>query len=425
MSFNRRAVLRGLAAAGLTGGVATAAAAQALRTRKPVSSLGRDDPDIAALRRAIPVMRQSGAWDAQIAIHADMSHRHHSSWRFLPWHRLQLLWFERHVAAISGRPDFALPFWDWDDDRIPDLFLNDPVFRVPGRDAQPGDSITRFLTRNDQWLNGRLTDDFGTFFGRARRARDEGGRTYSGSAEWGGHNLIHGFIGGDMGRLDRSPNDPIFWMHHANIDRIWTLWRDKHAGQVFPKTWRNESLGGFIDPAGRPVAPALAQTTVDTASLGYVYKFDPTPPIVFAAAPGPPIMRRKSYSWAMQSMGPTSAFIDISPALARGQAEAATGYLEVMPDPHAASMVRFTARAKADGSVLFKDAVFLVPMGHAMGSQHYRIQLEDVWRGRGSGGIRLEIEAVPLVGRASSDRQTTLVDFFLDADLAFTAADQG
>lgn len=430
MIHDRRAVLQGMAAAGLLAGGATGARAQAVRVRKPVSSLRDDDPDIVALRRAIPIMRQSGAWDAQIAIHADMGHRHHSSWRFLPWHRLQLAWFERHVAAISGRADFALPFWDWDDDRIPDLFLNDPAFRVPGREAQPGDTITRFLTQNDLWLNGRLTDDFATFFGRPRGARDAtdgnlGRRYSSGSAEWGGHNLIHGFVGGDMGRLDRSPNDPIFWMHHANIDRIWTLWRDKHGGQVFPKAWRTESLGGFLDPGGRPVQPVLAQTTVDTATLGYVYKFDPTPPIVFAAAPGPPVIRRKSYSWAMQRMGPTSAFVDISPALARGKAEAATGYLEVMPDPHAASMVRFTARGKSDGETVFKDAITLVPMGHSMGSQRYRIQLENVWRGRDPGGIRLEIEAVPLVGRATSDMPTTLVDFFLDADLAFTAEDQG
>ena len=122
----------------------------------------------------------------------------------------------------------------------------------------------------------------------------------------------------------------------------------------------------------------------------------------------------------MQRMGPTSAFVDISADLARGKADAATGYLEVIPDPHMPSIVRLTARAKSDGSTLFKDAVFLVPMGHMMGSQRYRIQLENVWRGRDTGGIRLEIEAVPLAGREPSDMPTTLVDFFLDADLGFT-----
>ena len=426
MGFDRRTVLRGMGAAVLLAGSPYAAAGQALRTRKPVSSLDRTAPDIEALRRAIPVMRGSGAWDAQIALHADMRHRHHSSWRFLPWHRLQLVWFERQVAKISGKADFALPFWDWDDDRIPDLFLDDPVFRVPGREALAGDTITHFLTENGQWLNGRLTDDFATFFGRPRGRNDQtdgnlGRRYFSGSAEWGGHNLIHGFVGGDMGQLDRSPNDPIFWMHHANIDRIWTLWSDKHGGQTFPKAWRNESLSGFLDPAGQPVPAVLAQTTVDTAPFGYRYQFDPTPPIAFSVGPGKPVLRRKSYSWAMQQMGPASAFIDISASLANARAEAATGYLEVIPDPHAASMVRLSARTRRDGAQVFKDAVFLVPMGgHVMDAQRFRIQLEDIWRASDSGGIRLEIEAVPLAGRRASNMPTTLVEFILDADLAFT-----
>ena len=61
-------------------------------------------------------------------------------------------------------------------------------------------------------------------------------------------------------------------------------------------------------------------------------------------------------------------------------------------------------------------------MGHSMGSQRYRIQMEDLWRApAGEGGVRLEIEAVPLVGRRSSEMPTALVEFVLDADLGFTA----
>lgn len=425
MGFDRRTVLQGMAAAGLVTGASPAiAAGPAPRVRKPVSSLAVNDPDIAALRRAIPLMRRSGAWEAQVALHADMRHRHHSSWRFLAWHRLQLVWFERAVARASGKADFALPFWDWDDDQVPRLFFDDPVFSVPGRAARPGDTISAFLRRNGQRFTGRMYDDFATFFGRPRGDSDPtdgqlGRRYYSGSGEWSGHNLIHGFVGGDMGRLDRSPNDPIFWMHHANIDRIWTLWQEKHAAQVYPAAWRRESLGGFLDVLGRPVPPVLAETTLDATTFGYGYQIDPTPPIAFAVGPGRPIIRRRSYSWTMQQMGPASAFIEISARLAAGQATRATGYLEVIPDPHAASMVTLTGRSLTDGSERFRDAVFLVPMGHAMEAQRFRIQMEDLWRG-GAGGVRLEIEAAALADRPVSDMPTTLVDFILDADLAFT-----
>lgn len=429
MTLDRRSMLWGAAGAGLLAGSWPAmAAGQTGRLRRPVSSLSPNDPDIEALRQAIPLLRRSGAWDAQVALHADMRHRHHSSWRFLPWHRLQLVWFERHVARASGKADFALPYWDWDDDRIPDLFFDDDVFYVPGREARPDETISEFMRRNGQRFTGRLSDDFATFFGRPRGLADPtdgdlGRRYYSGSGEWSGHNLIHGFVGGDMGRLDRSPNDPVFWMHHANIDRIWAAWQDRHSGQTYPRAWRDEMLGGFLDPDGRMVPPTPAAGTLDTATFGYRYQIDPTPPIVFAPAPGQPFkrQRRSTYSWSMQRMGPGSAFVEISRSLARGRAESATGYLELIPDPHAASMVTLTARDLSDGSEVFRDAVFLVPMGHAMGSQNYRMRMDSLWSGGDPAGtVRLEIEAAPLVGRRAGDMPTTLVEFVLDADLVFT-----
>lgn len=42
----------------------------------------------------------------------------------------------------------------------------------------------------------------------------------------GMHNRVHGWIGGDMGR-GHSPNDPIFFLHHCNVDRIWAFWQSR------------------------------------------------------------------------------------------------------------------------------------------------------------------------------------------------------
>ncbi|MFZ5668644.1 MAG: tyrosinase family protein [Pseudomonadota bacterium] len=417
MDIERRAMLAGLVAAASGGGLAAAATP---RTRRAIADLSRNDDDLDAYRRAIPVMRRTGAWQAQVALHADMRHRHHSSWRFLPWHRLQLAWFEKQVARASGKADFALPYWDWDDDRIPDLFLQGDALDHPGREAAPGESIQDFLSRNGQRFTGRLGDDWATFFGRPRATADPtdgqlGRRYFSGSGEWSGHNLIHGFVGGDMGRLDRSPNDPLFWLHHANIDRIWALWQDRHRGEAGPAAWRAEALGGFLDEAGRPVPSMTAGATVDTLTFGYRYAFDPTPPIAFAVGPQPPTRRRR-YSWRLQPMGPASGFIEISAALAAGRALSADGFLTATPDPHAASMVRLTARSLADGSDRHADAVFLVPMGHRAERQNCRIDLRALWSGEGP--VRLEIEAVPLAGRRGG-AATRLDDFVLDADLEF------
>jgi hypothetical protein len=48
------------------------------------------------------------------------------------------------------------------------------------------------------------------------------------------HNLVHGNIGGGTGLMRSTTvagRDPIFWLHHANIDRLWEVWR-KLPGSV-------------------------------------------------------------------------------------------------------------------------------------------------------------------------------------------------
>jgi hypothetical protein len=427
MGFDRRSVLGGMAAAGLLSTAGAAAAAGPLRIRRPISSLPFGHPDLDAYRRAIPVLKQWGAWDDQIALHADMRHRHHSSWRFLAWHRLQLVWFERLVARASGKADFTMPYWDWDDDVIPDAFWRDELYD-PTRRARQGDRVSDFMRQYGYSLRGRLTDDFPTFIGRTRTSSNPQG-SLSGSAEWSGHNLIHTFVGGDMGDLGTSPNDPLFWLHHANIDRIWSIWHSRRSAQVYPKAWRDEQLGGFFGPTGLIMPTVTAGTTIDTAAFGYAYPYDPTPPVFFAvappppraageAAPPPPRIRRRDYRWAMQRMGPSSAFIEISADLARGQATSATGQLTITPDHHAGTVTTLVARTKGAGREVFRESVFSVPMGHAMGPRGFSIPLEGLWGAADSGGVRLEIETTAM-GESMPGMGPALVDFVLDAKLAF------
>ncbi len=42
------------------------------------------------------------------------------------------------------------------------------------------------------------------------------------------HNGVHGWVDGTMDRVPIAPNDPVFWLHHANIDRIWAIWQTRH-----------------------------------------------------------------------------------------------------------------------------------------------------------------------------------------------------
>ena len=72
-----------------------------------------------------------------------------------------------------------------------------------------------------------------------------------GNAPPGPHTAGHLQIGMDMFDVFSSPNDPAFFFHHANVDRMWTSWQDKDLKS------RQYALNGTVlnyDPAGAEIA---------------------------------------------------------------------------------------------------------------------------------------------------------------------------
>jgi hypothetical protein len=97
------------------------------------------------------------------------------------------------------------------------------------------------------------------------------------------HNRVHMWVGGSM-TPGTSPNDPVFFLHHCNVDRLWALWQFRHPGQNYPLTVPN--VGGA--PGTRPhglndamppwtAAPELVRPidVLHHPSLGYTYDTDP------------------------------------------------------------------------------------------------------------------------------------------------------
>jgi tyrosinase len=81
------------------------------------------------------------------------------------------------------------------------------------------------------------------------------------------HNLVHNWVGGDM-TAGTSPNDPIFFLHHANVDRIWWKWQQR---------W---GIDNYQGPPGRgqtDLMPHLQNNATpadvfDIHARGYTYK---------------------------------------------------------------------------------------------------------------------------------------------------------
>src|SRR6478672_6652574 len=88
--------------------------------RRSVRGMSANDPDLAAMSRAVAAMKALPQSDSRNWIRFADIHRNfcpHGNWYFLPWHRAYIASFERICQELSGKRDFALPYWNWTADR--------------------------------------------------------------------------------------------------------------------------------------------------------------------------------------------------------------------------------------------------------------------------------------------------------------------
>jgi len=78
------------------------------------------------------------------------------------------------------------------------------------------------------------------------------------------HAAPHNWVGGTMSS-HFSPDDPIFFLHHANVDRLWALWQDVHDGDlVYPEDAGEEQYSGPCNTA-KCRAASTADVGIDEA----------------------------------------------------------------------------------------------------------------------------------------------------------------
>lgn len=239
----------------------------------------------------------------------------HMASSFLPWHREFLRLFEADLQSVD--PAVTVPYWDWTVDDGPDAYLWADDFLGP-----EGDPADRWIVksgpfREGEWalpvIDPKSADQDGTIYALQRhfgvpfpvgevtlptaaeveaalrvpvydaapwdRTTDpdqsfrnalEGFR-YDTAGQGTNdqlHNRVHDWIGGPMS-AGTSPADPVFYLHHANVDRLWAEWMRRHGRLYAPVS------GG---PAGRNLHDALwslggvtPADVLDHQSLGYVY----------------------------------------------------------------------------------------------------------------------------------------------------------
>ncbi len=222
---------------------------------------------------------------------------------FFPWHRVMLLAFENDLVAIDS--SVTIPYWDWPDNAS-NPFTNDLLggngdhadqdkvktgpFAHDGPNhwtinVRDSNSDPNFLQRSfgtdptamqlptDSDVDTSLTTD--KYDSYPWQNSSAGLRS---NVETNLHNLVHRFVGGTMGAMT-SPNDPVFFLHHCNIDRLWAQWQRIHPGAspYLPASGaaQGHNLNDAMNFSDGPPAPWPGTWTpasvVEHHALGYQY----------------------------------------------------------------------------------------------------------------------------------------------------------
>jgi tyrosinase len=184
-----------------------------------------------------------------------------------------VMFLEQIIRNVSGNAGFTLPYWNYTDANaraLPAQFRmpNDPVWRSLFR-SDRNDGINRGLPIDDvggsplnlEAMRSAIYADSGT-----------GDAGFCANLDLGLHGSVHVDIGNadrGMGAVPWAASDPIFWLHHCNIDRVWASWNRAGGRNPNEATFLNQRFT-FVDGAGNR-APSTVRDVLDTSALGYVY----------------------------------------------------------------------------------------------------------------------------------------------------------
>jgi len=298
---------------------------------------------------------------------------------FLPWHRMYVFFFERIVRKVSGQANFTLPYWDYTNAAV----SSGP--RLPSKFITPA-AVTNPLFRNNRKTlvkNGNPIDQNSPGVLNLSSLRE---CTYSrvGNAVQGFnlnldsnlHGTVHVLIGNQlgMGVPEWAGNDPIFWVHHCNIDRLWASWNA--AGRANPATtsWLNKQFV-FADENGQRVV-ATVRDFRNIATLRYNYdRLAPVPACPPGSqAAGPPKTRARVPASVPLSSQPVSVNLQAPPSTAAGLQDLVQMVRNLGPTRRLYLVIR-DLRTDAEPGAIFN--IFLeLPEGgtdesHKVGSIHF------------------------------------------------------
>lgn len=246
----------------------------------------------------------------------------HGGWWFMPWHRAYLYFHERILASLVGDDTFALPYWDWDNtarQTFPQAYAvaGLPTFDT-NRLATPTSTPTLGSTFSEYGIDipTILQDnDYELFMGNGIYPSGT-----AGNVENGPHGLVHlwtaqpslqdmdGII--DMGVLQTAGRDPVFFCHHANIDRLWWSWIGAGNANPSDSGWLGQTFT-FYDENKVWTSIKISDVIDAASSLHYQYETSAIPATTSALKSNRVILASAAEATTTQGSDPTTKEIPL------------------------------------------------------------------------------------------------------------------
>lgn len=214
-----------------------------------------------------------------------------ASLNFLFWHRMYIWYLEKIVRELSGKQDFALPYWNYGSTVVTNNVMAEAIRK---KDGSLFETARWSILNAGQPIPTEQVDQIQLSLEELKTNPSFAGSAgFSKSLEIAPHGFMHDLIGGEyaepaetyynsiyqknmsglMANVPSAGFDPVFWLHHSMIDRIWESWDLSSYGQrpsledLKANPWPYE----FIAPNGDKITYTMEEMYNVVFNLDYKY----------------------------------------------------------------------------------------------------------------------------------------------------------